>query len=186
MGVFCKRIRRRYWDRVYLENLFEGAESRSGTGSSLSATNTVRLNLAQFFRDFGIDSLVDIPCGDFNWVKEMDLAEVTYIGLDSSPEIIKMLSSKYPDRNWMQFDILSDQLPFSECVLMRDLLVHLSNEEIKCALANVLRSGSTYLAVTNFSNVDLNMDFSRLHYGKRVYWRPMNLQIEPFNFPPRF
>lgn len=181
--MFGKKIRGHYWNQVYLKNLFGGAESRSGAGSSLLATKAVRLNLAEFLRDFGIRSLIDIPCGDFNWMKELELAGVTYLGLDSSAEIITMLSHKYPNHNWQLFDILSDQLPFSDCVLMRDLLVHLSIREIKSAIANVLRSGSTYLAVTNFTNNDFNIDFSIFHYRKRLYWRPINLQIEPFNFP---
>ena len=137
-----------------------------------------------FFADFGIDSLIDVPCGDFNWVKELDLTAINYVGLDSSSHIIKELRSKHPSHIWIQFDVLSDQLPFSKFVLMRDLLVHLSNEEIESALANVIRSGSIYLAVTNFSGVNFNLDFTRHHYRKRVYWRPINLQLEPFNFPP--
>jgi hypothetical protein len=181
--VLGKRLRRRYWDRVYSNNQFGSLDSKSGAGSSLTATHQIRNQLAVFLKDFQIASFLDIPCGDFNWVQELDLNNIDYVGMDSSAELIRDLMINFPRMKWKNADILCDPLPYSDFILMRDLLVHLNIQEIQKALANVMNSHSRFLAVTNFTEARTNEDFSRFHYGHKVYWRPINLQMEPFNFP---
>jgi hypothetical protein len=55
----------------------------------------------------------------------------------------------------------------------------LSNKDIVRALNNFKRSQSSYLLTTTFYNVRGNKD---LVSGRG--WRPINLNIPPFDFPP--
>ncbi|HEV8722667.1 MAG TPA: hypothetical protein VGW77_18770 [Candidatus Binatia bacterium] len=63
----------------------------SGPGSSLFQTATVRAALPGVIQQFGVKSMLDIPCGDFNWMKEVTLDVDRYIGGD----IIKQLRRDY-------------------------------------------------------------------------------------------
>jgi hypothetical protein len=49
-------------------NKWGASESLSGKGSSLEATSTLREHLEKLIAELGISSLLDIPCGDFNWM----------------------------------------------------------------------------------------------------------------------
>lgn len=61
--------------------------------------------------------------------------------------------------------------------IIRDCLVHLSLENIYNSIKNIKASGSKYLMTTTFPEHPVNFD---IQTGD---WRPLNLQIKPFNFP---
>jgi hypothetical protein len=65
--------------------------------------------------------------------------------------------------------------------MIRDCLVHLTNEQIMTALNNILSSGSTYLATTHFDDCVDNI--KSLETDR---WRPLNLTKTPFNLPDPF
>ena len=54
---------------IYTENLWASAESKSGTGSELRNTEVLRQELSVLLKKYKIQSMLDIPCGDFNWMK---------------------------------------------------------------------------------------------------------------------
>jgi hypothetical protein len=59
--------------------------------------------------------------------------------------------------------------------------VHLNTREIRRALRNIKASGAIYLLTTTFTN---NRDYKNLPFFTRgVGWRPINFQLDPFNFP---
>src|SRR6266704_119458 len=59
--------------QIYRDNAWQNAESRSGHGSTVERTALIRYVLAALVEEFGIRSLLDAPCGDFNWMKEVPL-----------------------------------------------------------------------------------------------------------------
>ncbi|MEO8451290.1 MAG: hypothetical protein ABI647_15960 [Gemmatimonadota bacterium] len=63
-------------------------------------------------------------------------------------------------------------------MLCRDCLVHLSFADVGRALANIRSARITYLLTTTFPEEALNVDIAT---GD---WRPLNLEREPFSFPP--
>ena len=76
------------FQRIFEENAWGNRESVSGEGSNLERTKVVRAELPGLLARHGVRSLLDAPCGDFYWMKEVDLAGVDYIGVDIVPEII--------------------------------------------------------------------------------------------------
>jgi len=62
--------------RAFRENLsgksFWRAESRSGTGSSLEQTAQLRRELPRLIAETGVRRFLDAPCGDCNWIAELD------------------------------------------------------------------------------------------------------------------
>jgi hypothetical protein len=67
---------------IYERNAWGGAESVSGSGSSLRMTQNVRNSLPSLIETFAVKSIFDAPCGDFNWMKLINLQNISYIGGD--------------------------------------------------------------------------------------------------------
>ena len=160
---------------IYEGNRWRGEKSRSGTGSDPAQTATLKRRLKALLDELSITSLLDIPCGDFLWLKDIDLADIEYIGADIVPELIKR-NQKYSSarRRFKCLDIINDPLPRADLILVRDCLVHFCDDDVSSALRNLVASGSTYLLATTFPDTTQNR---RIHTGQ---WRPLNLEIDPF------
>jgi len=165
---------------IYLENGWLGSESVSGPGSDVGRCESIIAALPKLFADLNISSVLDIPCGDLNWMRKVELGAVKYIGADIVPGLVRGNLKRY---GWMgmkfeTLDIMRDKLPACDIVLCRDCLVHFSFEDIKKAVKNIKKSGAKYLLCTTFSNADReNKDISTGH------WRPLNMVNAPFKFP---
>jgi SAM-dependent methyltransferase len=164
----------------YRRNMWFDAESRSGPGSTLEITETIRRELPELVRELGIRRLLDIPCGDFHWMKEVDLGVDTYFGADIVAKMVEENNRLHADgvRSFLKLDITRDPLPQADLVFCRDCLVHLPETCVRQALENIRRSGANYLLTTTFPLQTRNKDVT--FAGQ---WRPLNLQIAPFHFP---
>ena len=76
--------------RIYESNLWSGRSSKSGQGSDGGQTGEVAAALKRLVSAYGVRVLLDLPCGDFNWMKSVDLDIDRYIGGDIVPEIIAL------------------------------------------------------------------------------------------------
>ena len=167
------------FSEIYRTNYWQGEESICGFTSGVEATFRVRQALQQLLSDLRITSILDIPCGDFVWIKELDLSGVLYTGGDIVAEMIAANRRSYATDH-LRFEVLdltSSPLPKADLVICRDCLVHLSFEHIRQAIANIKRSGSTWLLCTSFVKNQFNYDI------RDGGWRTLNLQKPPFHFP---
>ena len=158
----------------------EDQKSDSGLGSELEQTRTLLDELPGIIKKFDIVTFLDIPCGDFNWLKRLEWKETKYIGGDIVEEIINRNHNLYGNRKYLQFqsiDILNDPLPDADLLFCRDCLVHFSFKDTNIALRNVRRSNIKYFMTTTFYDEADNEDI--ITGG----WRPINLTRRPFNFP---
>lgn len=175
------RGRKRNFNKIFQEGGFSGdGFPLSGAGSTLEQTKKVREEIPRILKDLKLKSLLDAPCGDFTWMREVNLVDILYIGADIVDELIKKNISKYSGKNrtFIVADIVKDDLPKTDMILCRDCFVHLSNKDIVRALRNFKRSQSSYLLTTTFYKMTNNKD---LVSGRG--WRPVNLNIPPFDFP---
>ena len=69
-------------------NLFGDPDSLSGTGSSLAATASIRSALPPLLATLNMKVVLDVPCGDFNWAKEIDWKPFHYIGADIVSDLV--------------------------------------------------------------------------------------------------
>ena len=149
-------------------------ESVSGPGSFLKNTINIRKELPILLERFNIKTMLDIPCGDLNWIsKILPFKNTTYIGADIVEDLIKKNKIKYPKYDFYTLDLVSDELPKVDLIMCRDILVHLSFENIALALENIRKSGIKYLLATSFS-VKENKDI------RNGQWRAINLKKFPF------
>jgi len=157
-------------------NAFGGRESVSGPGSSQDQTRQIVQALPVIFRELGVSKVLDIPCGDFHWMRKVDLHEIRYIGGDVVKELIDQ-NRKYEKGNisFQQLNLITSKLPMVDIILCRDCLVHFSFDDALSALRNICASDATYLLTTTFTERTKNND---IFTGS---WRPLNLEAPPFN-----
>ncbi|TCO52070.1 hypothetical protein EV646_1011067 [Kribbella antiqua] len=166
--------------QVYESGAWGSAESGSGTGSDLRATADVRETLPELLRRLGADSLLDAPCGDWNWMRHVELPVREYYGVDIVPSVISENQRQFGDahRNFDVADLTRDTLPRADVILCRDCLVHVSFEDAALILENFRASGATWLLLSSYPEVDRNRNqFTGGH------WRRLNFRLPPFNFP---
>ena len=171
-----------YKDRfsyIYKTNHWFGKNTVSGEGSEKSQTKEIQDKLPKIISELQIKSMLDLPCGDFNWMKDIGLDLDDYIGGDIVPEIIEKNVIKYSNskRKFKQLDIIEGTLPMVDLIFCRDCLVHFSNDNILKSFENLKNTGSKYILTTTFTECDENIDIVT---GD---WRIINLTLAPFKLP---
>jgi hypothetical protein len=170
------------FSQIYRDNAWNDPCSRSGTGSNLVQTSSIRRALPGIIERFGVKSLLDIPCGDFFWMKEiqpiLSVMLDRYIGADIVADLVNSNSRSFSDSKFTfgVYDIQSSLLPKVDMVLCRDCFVHFSYEDIFTSLRNIKKSRSRYLLATTFPGR------TNRHIVTGA-WFPLNLQRFPFYFP---
>jgi hypothetical protein len=164
---------------IFEQNIWTSRETASGRGSELKVTKPIRQAISSLIKTFNITSIADAPCGDFNWMKHVDLGSCNYIGLDIVKTIIDQNTQFFasPSRTFKHLNLIEDRINTVDLIICRDLLAHLTNNEVLEVLRNFKKSGSKYLLVTTNTRVNQNNDIST---GD---WRLLNLEKSPFNFP---
>jgi hypothetical protein len=165
---------------IYRRHHWAGSESPSGVGAGADQTSGIRRALPALLADLGVRSMLDLPCGDHGWMRSVDLPVARYIGADLLPEIVEPLAAELGDhrREFRVLDLTRDPLPPADLLFCRDCLVHLSYDDIRRALSNMLRSEIPYILTTTFPGAEPNEDIVT---GD---WRTLDLEQPPFQLPP--
>jgi hypothetical protein len=175
------KSRKDAFDKIFSMKLWGATEeSVSGNGSSRYYTTNVRKLLERALQMLGITSMVDAPCGDTNWQPLLKgFTEISYIGIDIVPSLIKNNTEKFKNHTNMIFlekDISTEALPKADLALCRDMIQHNSLEDGYRTFMNIENSGIKYL-VTNFhlySKENINIIPGE--------WYPIDVFLPPFNF----
>ena len=164
---------------IYRSNAWHGQNSVSGYGSDVHQTRIITRELPALLNDLHVSTMLDIPCGDFHWMKSVDLNSIDYTGADIVKELIQKNTEKH-SRDGVRFqylNLIEDELPKVDLVFCRDCLVHLSFADIFLAMHNVCNSQSDYFLTTTFTARKANHDIVT---GD---WRALNLELAPFMLP---
>ena len=179
---YRNKTREKIFSNIYHNETWKApgkGTSVSGSGSDLINTNNLRKQLPEIIKHYHIQSILDIGCGDFKWMKSLDISSIEYIGIDIVPEIMQQNNLLFSSEK-VKFNVLDackDHLPDAQMVILRDCLVHLSLNDIQLLLNNVLKNNAEYLLATTFTGITENKEIIT------GLWRPINLQIAPFYFP---
>lgn len=169
------------FSEIYKENLWRSKESKSGEGSEIEYTQPLREWLINTVPKLDVDTFLDAPCGDFNWMRRvLPSLKVNYIGLDIVQSVIKE-NQQYFSADKVRFDVANiceDLLPSCDLIMVRDCLFHLSYEDINRFLNNLSRLDYKYLLTTTHI-VDDNFRNSDITSGD---FRNIDLFSHPFNF----
>ena len=181
------------FSNIYDNHGFGSLESRSGPGSTLDETKKLRESIKKIIKDKNIKSVVDIPCGDFNWMKEIVFNFDSYIGGDIVIKAIEENNERYSNSRikFIEFDIVNDEIPNGDLLIVRDIIGHFPIEDGVKILKNILNSKCKYLLSTTWAKKigndwfpceknDVHRENEGVDYG-RFY--PVNLMSNPFNLP---
>ena len=165
---------------IWSQQAWQEGESLSGPGSELSRTAGLRAELERLVRELGARRLLDAGCGDFLWMKEVDLGRCRYVGVDVVPAIVDANRAAFGSRRrrFLRRDITRDRLPRADLVLCRECLLHFDDTDVWRALRNLLRRRPSWLLLGTFPGQGNNPPIATGH------WRPLDLQAPPFSLPP--
>ena len=143
--------------KIYLSNHWNSPESSSGEGSTIENTQNIRNELPKIFKKYEIESMLDAPCGDFNWMRLVtQKSAIRYVGGDIVKPMIKKNQAQYGnnDTSFLHLDLAKSSLPKVDLLFCRDCLFHLSYQDIANVLENFLSSQIPYLMTTSSAALD--------------------------------
>ena len=120
----------------------------SGAGSHDPAISTAYITAARvFLRYFELiegrkANVADLGCGDF-WIgSQVRPSCAGYIACDIAPSVIEFNKKHFKDLDvdFRQLNLIKDELPRADVVFVRQVLQHLSNDDIKTALPKISES----------------------------------------------
>lgn len=164
---------------IYEQNKWQDPESVSGSGSSLGSTDVIRKQIPGLLERFGVNRMLDAPCGDYNWFRTVKRSNVSYVGGEIVRALVDSNNESYGDEttSFVHLDITKDVFPDVDLWMCRDCLIHLSFDLIDEAFANFERSDIRYLLVSTYREITENHDIPTGHA------RMLNLRLPPFDFP---
>ncbi|WP_223551384.1 class I SAM-dependent methyltransferase [Aestuariivivens sp. NBU2969] len=83
--------------------------------------------------------ICDLGCGDFNIGRQLAPYAKKYVAIDIVESLIERNKKLYKDKN-LEFhclNIAKDKLPKADCVILRQVLQHLSNTEIQSIIGRL-------------------------------------------------
>lgn len=159
----------------------------SGAGSHQPEILQPYLNaLTSFLSSFKTPLRVcDLGCGDFNVGKELVKQTKKYVAVDIVPELIARNKEKFKDENleFQCLDIAKDDLPTGDCVLLRQVLQHLSNAEVRSIVQKL--SDFKYVILTEHLPEEDFIPNKEIISGQGIRLKKksgINLLVDPFNF----
>ena len=131
--------------QIYENNLWGGnpAEFYSGEGSHDPVLVSPYIDvISNFLQSFETPITVcDFGCGDFNVGKELVEFAEHYHAIDIVPSLMEHNQAKFqlPNLTFHCLDVAMDELPSGDCALVRQVLQHLSNQEVHQILEKLSR-----------------------------------------------
>lgn len=168
------------FDHIYSQKMWRKG---SGDGSTPENTEAYREFLQQFIREQGIRSIVDAGCGDWQFMRLVDLRGIDYLGIDVSEVVMR--TTKAHGREGVRFiegDVRTVSLPAADLLVMKDVLQHWSADDILGFVPQLARF--RFCLFTNdldrSRSGEINRDISAGGY------RSLDLTGRPFRLPGKY
>lgn len=170
-----RRFEKIYELGVWIHGKNQG--SASGEGSELEATEGLRSSLTGLLSDLKVQTLVDVGCGDWTWMSQLELP-CDYLGLDIVENVVESNRAAYskPGIDFRRLDAVVDPIPDCNAVLCREVIFHLSFADGLSVIKNI-KKHAEWLIITTDSTIWFNSDIPSGDF------RMLNLQCRPFRFP---
>jgi SAM-dependent methyltransferase len=139
--IFQKIYARKLWGQgTENETFFSGPGSRGEVAHAY--VTKISDELERIAREAGRNiSVVDLGCGDFSIGRALleHAPHISYIGCDIVADLITLHAKQHTGSRvqFQQIDIVADPLPRGDVCLIRQVLQHLSNDDVKQVLAKL-------------------------------------------------
>ncbi len=176
-------------DQVYKMNLWGRNASDFYSGAGSHQPEIVQPYIAvliSFLESFKTPlKICDLGCGDFNVGKELVEYTENYIAVDIVSDLIEHNKEKFKEEN-LEFhclDIAVDDLPKADCAIIRQVLQHLSNTEVKSILKKLTHF--KYIILTEHIPQGDFTPNKEIISGQGIRLKKqsgLNILVPPFNF----
>lgn len=160
-----------------------GEESLCGSGSWKRQAGDAREFIQDKIIEHQYESILDLGCGDWNWMEEIDFQGAQYLGIDCDEQMIQDNSRKYGSEQirFQVGDIFSIDLPEVDLVICRDVLFHVRQELSSSLIEKLKTRNRLHFISTSFNQEKKNQEPRK--YCKLEGWGyyRINLLTEPFN-----
>ncbi len=184
----------------------------SGGGSSPEVAEPYVRFVERVIREHAISSVVDIGHGDWMMWRDYKFPEVNYFGLDAVESLSQRNNELYGSKKitFQSADATEATLPQADLLISKEVLQHLSNENVLKILSKI--NNFQFVVLSNaihLSNISAAMSFvpSRIALRSRLKaiksrrnpffivsrrnnidirdgdWRALDLEVEPFRKP---
>lgn len=152
----------------------------SGTGSTLQATVVYRAFLQQLMKDHAIRSVVDAGCGDWEFSQAIDWTGIDYRGFDIVESVVVQNRQRHgrPNIQFFVGNIVEDDLPAADLLLSKDVLQHLTNQQVQAFLTRQLARYKHVLLTNGIDAQTLTAANTDIAIGG---YRPLDLTRPPFS-----
>lgn len=151
----------------------------SGHGSSLERGLPFIRYIQDFLKKQGIQSIVDVGCGDWNLSKEIDWGNREYFGIDVVKTVIERNKKAYGKAtiHFLHLNAAVEPIPKGDLLICKDVLHHLSDE---CTY-HILSESKKFTYCIFVNDIHPTSDFtlnSDIPIGE---YRLLDLTCHPFN-----
>lgn len=165
---------------IYDNNKWGSGESKSGIGSTHVFTINIRSAILQIIDKYNVKNILDVSCGDWNWMRTISHKLPRYTGLDIVEKIVEDNTKKFSNEriNFVCSDFLSYIEKIEEkvdLILCRHTLEHLP-EEYNLRFLNQCKTKCKLLLVTTHNKCNKNEDLK----NNNTY-RPINIELSPYD-----
>jgi SAM-dependent methyltransferase len=187
-NVNSKKNVREIFTEIYRHNKWGGEQGdfHSGSGSDSRLTRSYCDAIRQFIQTHSIQSVIDLGCGDFRVGANLQVSGVQYLGVDIVEDLIRRNNLEFASAStrFTCLDIIDDDLPEADLCLVRQVLQHLSNDQISKILNKF--SKYRYVLITEHypaNNVSVIPNIDKPHGADtRIYDNSaVYLDMPPFN-----
>ncbi|MCF1196642.1 class I SAM-dependent methyltransferase [Mangrovimonas futianensis] len=146
-------------------------------------------SVSAFLKNFDSSLIVcDLGCGDFNIGRQLAPFTQKYIGIDIVASLIERNKTLFTEKDleFYTLDISKDDLPPADCVILRQVLQHLSNAEIQRILNKIV--SYKYIILTEhlpMGDFTPNKDIISGQGIRLKQKSGVDLLQPPFNFTPK-
>lgn len=150
--------------------------------SSPAGTDNLRRNIAELFKKYNIKSIFDAGCNDCGWVSRLqDYLFIEYHGGDISLAMVADVWRRSPELDVQVHDATTDPFPKVDLLLVRDVAIHLNNQDKQKLWKNWFDSNIPWILITHNLEVSENFDFE---YSEQPFpFSSANWNFSPWNFP---
>jgi hypothetical protein len=153
-------------------NKVDGASSKSGT-------QQIRKLMIELFDQYQIKKIFDAGCNDCNWMYLLS-EKIEYQGGDISPSMIAGARADYPGLNVAVHDITSDPIPSVDLLFVRDVAIHLNNQDRLKLWKNWYNSSVPWILITHIQDCLLNNNIE--YVTDQFPFSAVNWELDPWNF----
>jgi hypothetical protein len=172
---------------LYLQKLFSNfynaldtSRDNSTGASSINGTEKLRSKMIEIFKKYNINKMFDAGCNDCEWIRTVHYDGFEYSGGDISLSMVSKAWSESPHLNVILHDITTDLIPDVDVLFVRDVTLHLNNQDRHLVIKNWISSTVPWLLITHSPYVSYNTDVT---YTETFPASEINWCIAPWNFP---